>query len=200
MTRDPGPRARGGACMPFQRIVLLVVVALASLCAPARADLIPPGYKRVSHTLVVEPSPLLAAHDLVAYPVRGFGTAVRVVPGQPFDFSSKYGTKLYAVPRDRALPAHPEVVRREWFEGFASCSVPVVHVGSVPVASPTLSIETRLVLEQLDPDTLRFSVVGETVERDPATLAVMAAAVVLGTLGLAWFARRRRRAQVERGA
>jgi len=177
--------------MPIQRLLLLVL-ALASLCAPARADLIPPGYKRVAHTLVVEPSPLLAAHDLVAYPVRGFGTAVRVVPGQPFEFSSKYGTKLYAVPRDRALPAGPEVLRAEWFAGLASCPVPVVHVGSVPAASPTSSIETRLALEQLDPDTLRLTVVAESVERDPATLAIMAAAVLLGVMGLAWFARRRR--------
>jgi hypothetical protein len=105
------------------------------------ADLIPPGQKGVTHQLVFVDSPALAQHRLVAAPVHGFRGTTEVVAGQPFDFSSKYGTRLYVIPKEVVpLPEFDPNLYSQW----PSAEPPVGEITSVPVVSPVTSILTKV--------------------------------------------------------
>lgn len=117
-----------------------MVLGLA-MSAPTQADLIPPGHKGVTHHLVFVDSPALAQHRLVAAPVRGLQGTTEVVAEQPFSFSSKYGTRLYVIPKD-VVPL-PEF-DRELFSQWPSAEPPVGEIKSLPLISPVTSIVTTV--------------------------------------------------------
>ena len=115
--------------------------ALAALSAPAAADVLAPGTKAVRHELVVEPGPALEGLALVATPLHGFQPGGPVVPGEPFRFSTKYGTRLYALPAGAPVPSEPEAVRAA---ALASADLPLSEETAVPLWSPVARIVTTL--------------------------------------------------------
>ena len=121
---------------------LAVLLCLAALWrpTPATADILPPGHHGIAHELVFEPSPLFDNHQLVAAPIRGFQGVHAVTPGQPFDFS-KYGTRLYLFPKSEPLPQEFD---RQHFADLPGAELPIGHVSSVPIISPTTSAITTL--------------------------------------------------------
>ncbi len=124
--------------------ILGLVIGIAfgfPIAAPVLADLIPPGHKGVTHQLVFVDSPALAQHRLVAAPIRGLHGAEEVSAGHPFEFSSKYGTRLYLIPED-VMPL-PEF-DRELYSQWPSEEPPVGEITSVPMISPVASIVTKV--------------------------------------------------------
>ncbi|MCR9245031.1 MAG: hypothetical protein NXI31_08355 [bacterium] len=104
-------------------------------------DVLLPGHKPVQHELVLEWNTAELEHRFVAFPVRGFHGHTVIEPGQPFSFSSKYGTAIYALPSGAAVPSD-----RTGFENanWAGTGVPVGEVGSVPIGNPLTRLETVL--------------------------------------------------------
>jgi hypothetical protein len=104
-----------------------------------KADILPPGHKNIDHQLVFESSPLFDEYCLVAAPIRGFSGFHIVVPGQPFHFSSKYGTRLYLIPKSVAADLKFD---REQFDQWPSTLPPVSQIASVFKGSPIDSAVT----------------------------------------------------------
>lgn len=140
-----------------QKTSVLVALILAVLWVrPSYCDLIPPGYRRVSHTLCIEPSEKLEKVRLVAAPVLGFGGVSQIEPGVPFSFSGKYGTKIYAVPEDVGPLKDFD---REKFKDWPSIDPPVEQVANVPVSSPITSVETTLSFNGISGNELNIGIV-----------------------------------------
>lgn len=159
--------------------------------APFLADLVLPGTKPVEHRLVLDPGPHGTEWRFLAFPVRGFGGVEHVLPEQPFEFSSKYGTRIYAVRPDETVPERPDA---EWITKHPVGAIPVSEVHAVGLADPLSSVETRLRVDGVDATAVRLSIVGE--EREHAwppflTWAVPAGGVALGVFLLLCFVRRR---------
>ena len=173
------------------RQILSLLLVLLSLAAPARSDILLPGTKSVSHQLVIEASEHWTGKRIVAFPVRGFGGTHVVEPGKPFDFSSKYGTRLYVVPESEPVP---QSVDPSWTAGHVAADIPVSEVSSVPLTSPLESIVTTLRIRELDGARFELAVVDETKRHDPWLIAALCAAALLGGLGLCFLIRRRKRA------
>lgn len=138
------------------RVLLVLLVTLMTGTTRLGADLIPPGNKRVSHKLVFVDSPLLRSHRLIAMPVRGFGGHEEVIPGRPFHFSTKYGTRLYVVPGDfvppyKVSPGEPLP--------FPSCDVPVSSTTYVPILSPIASLRSTCKLIAVGDDAIQVELV-----------------------------------------
>lgn len=135
-------------------VVLLMTLMLGS--TRLEADLIPPGHKAVSHRLVFVDSPLLQSHRMIAMPVRGFGGHEEIQPDRPFRFSSKYGTRLYVVPKD-FVP--PEKLQAGIPLPFPSCDVPVGCITSVPLLSPIDSLRSTCKLVAVGEDAIGVELV-----------------------------------------
>lgn len=174
----------------MHKIQVLLLVLL-WLSVPARGDVLMPGEKPVSHQLVIEPSEHWAGRRIVAFPVRGLGGSNVVEPGVPFDFSSKYGTRLYSVPDSEPVPIS---VDAEWAASHLSADIPVSEVASVPLTSPLESIVTTLRIRELNGARFELAVVDEAKRHDPMLIAALCAAALLGGLGLLVLIRRRKRA------
>jgi len=147
-------------------------------------DIIMPGYRRIEHKLVFGPSPLFETMTLVAYPTRGFGVHLDVQPGQAFEFSGKYGTRLYLTAKGEVLP---ERLDEAWKAAHVSAPPPVEHIGVVSMTSPIESILTRVRIERADATSLVLAVVEEEREHFyPAFLAwlIPVLLVALGVWGL----------------
>lgn len=106
-----------------------------------KADVLPPGDKSIEHQLVFESSPLFDDYRLVAAPIRGFEGVHVVVPGQPFQFSSKYGTRFYLIPESDTEDLKFD---REYFDHWPSSLPPVSQIPSVPITSPVASAVTTV--------------------------------------------------------
>lgn len=171
------------------------LVAFAAPAAPVSADVLMEGTRPVRHELVLEPSPHFEQHDFVAAPVRGFGGLTRIQPGVPFTFSSKYGTRIFAVepgaecPEGYDVPEGPEVARI----ARASGAIPLAQVASVPVGSTLESLTTRLRIASIADGVLELVVVETERERDRGLIAWYVLLPTVGLLGLGWLVRRKRR-------
>ena len=128
---------------------LLAMFFLAISVSTLTADVLPPGHAPVSHKLEFESSQLLKDTVLVAAPTAGFGGAVRVVAGEPFTFSSKYGTRLYLVPAGETIDNKFD---RERFKEWPSCQPPVSEIKSVPAYKSVRSALTTLRLKEITED------------------------------------------------
>lgn len=141
------------------RLALLAAAVTAPVGTPRlSADIIPPGNKGVTHKLVFVDSPLLQSHRLIAMPVRGFGGHEEVQPGQPFRFSSKYGTRLYVVPDDfvppkKSQPGQPLP--------YPSCEVPIGSTTFVPMLSPVDSLRSTCKLVAVEQDSIHVELVDQ---------------------------------------
>ena len=140
----------------FSRAVLVLLAVLMLGTRHLSADLIPPGNKAVSHKLVFVDSPLLQTHRLIAMPVRGFGGHEEVQPNRPFHFSTKYGTRLYVVPRDFEPPSK---VNPGQPLPFPSCDVPVSSTTYVPILSPVASLRSTCKLIAVADDAIQVELV-----------------------------------------
>lgn len=163
----------------------------------AGADILPIGHRGVAHELVLDAPPaVVEGWQLVAAPWPGLSGVTPVELGVPFRFSSKYGTRLYAVARDEALPQHFEAA---WAEGRPSADFGVREVGSVSFASLLGGVTTTLRVLDVSASGIRLELIGE--ERRDFTGAPLhvtrwlwwLAPVAVGLAGIALH--RRRRAQ-----
>lgn len=116
----------------------LLALAAAGLPLAAVPDVLTPGHRPVVHEMVVEAGGVPQGMRLVAAPVRGFGGVHEVVPGQPFGFSAKYGTRLYLLPADASLPAEWS---RDWI-GVHPCSDRFDERASVPLGAALARVLT----------------------------------------------------------
>ncbi|MEM9383017.1 MAG: hypothetical protein AAGB93_23915 [Planctomycetota bacterium] len=141
--------------MPLALLLLVAPVALAAV----PLDVIPAGYRRVAHEMVVLPSEILGVRTLVCWTSTGLGGPNSVVvPGEPFGFSSKYGSRLYLLP-EGADPADVPYPRPDAPLEFPSAAPPVAEIGSLPAASSIHAARTTLRLVGIDGDRLSFEVV-----------------------------------------
>jgi hypothetical protein len=163
-------------------------------------DVLPPGQRAVVHELVLVPSRALDGWTIVAAPTAGFGGHHVIVPGEPFGFSSKYGTRLFAATADESIPSELDDA---WMLRHRATEIPVARVSSVPLTSPLQRITTRLFVDSVGPSRVSLHVVDEQrVNAFPpgfvwAGIGVLAA---LGLFGLMLVRRRRRRAEERSGA
>ncbi len=121
------------------------------------ADLIPPGYHAVDHTIVFVDSELLKQVRIIAAPVAGFGGAIEIEAGVPFSFSSKYGTRIYLVPQDAILPTRfmkPELPE------FPSCPPPVHEINYLPFYNPITSVVSTCKLVEANENKIVVELLG----------------------------------------
>jgi len=170
----------------------------ALVCLPAQADVLMPGTRSVRHELVVESSPALQGVTLVATPLHGFRAGDPIVPGQPFPFSTKYGTRLYAFAPGVAIPQDREALEAS---ALASTDLPVIEETAVPLVSPVTRVLTRLRVTAILERRIELEILGE--ERLDASgrpaasllrLTLLGAIAAAGLLGVLLLRRRRRKA------
>ena len=131
-------------------------------------------------------------HDerFIAHPTAGFGGQIEIEPGVPFGFSSKYGTRIYAVPDGVPfVSADRDGPDPSWAVG----EIPVGEVSSVAIGSTLVSIETRLRVAGVAEGRIELTVVGEERTRRiwPYLAVVALGLVVIGGLRI----RRKRKDQ-----
>jgi hypothetical protein len=164
----------------------LLAVLMWPTAPTALPDVLPPGYHGVRHELVLDLPAGTTAPALVAFPTQGFGVAMRVMPGEPFVFSSKYGTRLYQLAVGEALPRKAD---EAWAQQHASLAIPVQEVHALPMLMPVTRVRTTLRVVN-DAAGLRLLVVGsERFDRrdrpfDPAAVAV--GFLLLAAAGAGW--------------
>lgn len=186
---------------PHERKAMTRQLLLAALCAvlcspPLAADVLPPGHRGVRHELVLQASDGVGGPTLVATPVRGFGGVTTLEPGVPFSFSTKYGTRVYALPAGAPVPEDPDAVRAS---ALAVGDVPVSEVTSTPLASPLTRVLTTLRVASIEDGEIVLEVVDERrlsaggVEVRTGLLAGALALVACVGLFALWRLRRRAR-------
>ena len=157
--------------IPFVLFVLIVA-------RDASADLLPTGHKSVQHRLVFVDSPALQNQRLIATPIRGFGGIAEIRVGEPFPFSTKYGTKIYAVPDD-----FDPLKKLDYPLDFVSSDPPVDDITSISILRSTSEIETRCKLVSVSDSILLIEVVGET-RFDELGLVTKGGFSIIGKLAL----------------
>ncbi len=156
------------------------------------ADLIPPGTRPIEHTLVFEDSPLFQQYRIVAAPTLGFAGEVVVQPHVPFHFSSKYGTRLYAVPLDVTPPSGGWIQERDWWSSQRSADMPVAEQKFVPIVSTLESVETRLRLVDITATGMQVAVVDEDRTHNGWLVFSLLLVFSLGVALLLWLWRKKR--------
>lgn len=162
-------------------------------------DVLPPGSRSVTHTLSIERGPAFDAYDFVAAPVHGFAGVTPIEPGTPFTFSSKYGTRIYALEKGGSLPDVRDSIGK-LRETYAAASravgeIPVQELHNVPIVSPVESADTLLRIDSVENGVVRLAVVEHHERWGTVHAFVIVALVTIGALGLvASFRARRRRA------
>ena len=176
----------------MMRALLCTIVACFALTLPLRSDVLLPGQRSIPHKLVILPSENWAGKHIVAGPTRGFGGAHVVEPGVPFEFSTKYGTRLYVVAQSEPIP---QSLDEAWKAAHLSAEIPVTEISSVSVSSPVESVLTTLSIARWTDSNLELSVTSQVSRINRWVLGAMAGAAVLGLCGFALVLRRRRRAE-----
>jgi hypothetical protein len=165
--------------------VLLFVWAL-----PARADVLMPGYRPIPHRLVLEAHAAFDTHEWWAFPTLGFGGATQLAAGVPFEFSGKYGTRVYAIPKGAATTTP---TTREAWAVYPSAAIPVEDHSQVPLYSTLESIVSRLSIQMGEGAQFTLIHSGDETQRNTSLILAWCASVALGSLGLLWFWKRRQR-------
>ena len=158
------------------------------------ADIVLPGSKKVPHELVFASEADLAGLRLVASTRMGPKSPGEVVPGQPFTYSAKYGTRLYVVTADEALP---ERFDEAWCAAHPSASPPVSDQSTQPVTSPVTRVLTRLRVASFGPEGLVLAEAGTQREWNPMIAILGAGLVLLGAAVLLLLRRRRNAARAQ---
>ena len=132
--------------------------AAAALClvaAPgALPDVLLPGTHRVTHEVMFVESELLGETRLIAGPLRGFGGFIEVAAGEPFSHSSKYGTRVYSVPREAVVESADDLRESSW----PSVSVQVGYADAASRMSPVHRRRTVVELVAASEDEIRVEV------------------------------------------
>jgi hypothetical protein len=168
------------------RCLALALVAVLPVNLP---DLLPPGGHPVQHELVLDWSGAPEGARFVASPSAGLHGHHVIARGEPFRFSSKYGTRIFAVPPGASLPPAREALREvDW----PSAGVPVTEIGWAARGNPLRSVRTSLRVERADARTLELRVCG--VQRfGPLGLAIdgpiWLPLAAIGAIGAIWLAR-----------
>ncbi|MFO1076814.1 MAG: hypothetical protein U1E73_03710 [Planctomycetota bacterium] len=137
----------------------LAACAAAALALGAPPDLLPPGRKPVQHELILDWAGAPPTQRFVASPARGFSGNREIRPGEPFRFSSSYGTRIYAVPADAVLPDRKERIAED--APWPSAPVPVREVRSTSFGHPLARVITTIAVKALRPDALELAFVAE---------------------------------------
>ncbi len=174
------------------RIALLSLATLTP--APSAPDVVLPGTRPVVHTLVLEGD--AAGRRLVAAPTRGFGMA-EVQLGEPFRFSSKYGTRLWLFDSALELPTRYDA---ELFRQRGDSLALPSEVSAVPLIHPLGRVRTTLRLSGVAEGEPKLELVDEerlTLWGRPTSEADLIVALLgvagVGVIALVLLRRRRRR-------
>jgi hypothetical protein len=125
-------------------MAILASTALALCLFAPKPDIVTPGFKKVAHQVAVGNS--ADFEEWAFYGVTPLGPAgiTAVVSDDPFTYSSKYGTKIYALPAGTEVP---ELKPREWADWAVDALVayPDVQTASqVTLLSATESVLTTI--------------------------------------------------------
>jgi hypothetical protein len=138
----------------------LVIWCVSLMCCTSLADVIPPGFRPVDHKLVFEDSPLFDEHRIFAARSVGFkGLVHRVVPGEPFNFSSKWSTRLYLVPEGVDELERFDDPRLKEYPSYQPSRK---EITTTPIGSPIAKAVTTLRLVSAGPDGLVIEEVSHT--------------------------------------
>lgn len=129
------------------------------LAAPGGMDVMVPGHKRVEHRLVLDWNREALPFQFVATPTHGFAGVHPIRPGEPFRFSSKYGTKILALPSSMALPTDGRKLDAD--PSWPKCSIPIAEISSMPATHPVAVIETSLRITKVTDSSIEFESLGE---------------------------------------
>jgi hypothetical protein len=166
------------------------------------ADILPSGHKSVLHVCAFESLDLPSNLQLVAAPIRGFGGHAVIEAQVPFEFTTKYGTELYLIPKSESLSN----VDATWLSNWPSSKLPVAEISSVPAWSPTERILTTLQFDGIRSGAPLLSVIKQQefdARGKPATslmlILLISGSIVLG-IGVLWVSirMRQRRKQASR--
>ena len=132
-----------------------IVALLPVLAVP---DFLPIGHKGVHHDIVLLWDEAALPWQFVVSPAdRNFGNQ-RIHRGEPFAFSTKYGTRILAAPPDATLPPPKErITETDW----ANAPLPVRQVRSIGVGHPLARVETTLRIVAVENGTISFERVAE---------------------------------------
>ncbi len=165
-------------------------------------DLTTPGFKKIRQEVAIENPHDFEGWLIVAATHLGPSHVTVVEPGVPFTYSSKYPSRVYALPAGTPVPSSPDNRRipRSEFDGFLSASPPVSHPSSVPTISPVARALTTIRIRSISGEgmvltavsTRTFDSAGRPVSWVYRWLAP-GGIVVLGLVSLVWLRRRRRR-------
>lgn len=139
--------------LPVRALVLAIC-----LCLPASApDMLLPGHTATKHELVLTWDDAVRER-FVASPGRRLHGSRLLTRGEPFPFSSKYGTRIYAVPADAVLPDAKATLREST---WPSAAIPVREVASVRNGYPVTRVLTTLRVAAVRDDGLELEVIDE---------------------------------------
>lgn len=182
-------------------VMTLFATFLLGLCLLSPLpDLTLPGFKKVSHQVAIENSEDFDGWLVVGATLFGPSHVTVAEPGVPFFYSSKYGTRIYALPRGTDLPTSSEGGRvpRAAFESFLQARPPVSSPSQVSVLSPVASVLTTIRIVDISAAGIQLEAV-RTQEFDSSKKpvswlriwALPIAAVVCGVVGLIALRKRR---------
>ncbi|MBL4770810.1 MAG: hypothetical protein JKY61_06640 [Planctomycetes bacterium] len=139
-------------------IALLVML---SWLAP-QPDMTPAGFKKIDLLVAIENPLDFDGWQVVAATHFGPAHMTVVEPNVPFLFSSKYGTRVYAVPTGATLPeansfGHTE---RSEFSEFPATMPPVTAASTASIFSPIDQVLTTLRIVAIGEDGIEFETVG----------------------------------------
>lgn len=128
------------------------------LCLPSSVpDLLLPGHTTVRHELALTWDDSVTTRFVASPGHRMHGHRL-LTRGEPFPFSSKYGTRLYAVPADAEWPDAKVSLRDS---PWPSAAIPVRELAAVRSGHPVARVLTTLRVVAVRADRLELEVVGE---------------------------------------
>ncbi|MCA8970167.1 MAG: hypothetical protein KDC95_10300 [Planctomycetes bacterium] len=145
----------------WARVPLLCVVFLCGAGGrPLMAnlpDVIVPGHKSVDHRITLDWGSDLERYRFYVSPNAGFHGNALAERGAELRFSSKYGSRVWAVPVTEEPPVAGKRIEGPW----PNARVPVGEWSSVPIGTPVAKVITHLRIVAVDGETLRFETVSE---------------------------------------
>ncbi len=180
---------------------LFATLTLALFLTP-QPDITMPGFRKVVQEVAIENPNDFDGWQVVAAMFLGPSHMTRVEPNVPFCYSSKYSTRIYAIPSGTPVPVQLDGKRipREALEKFLSTAIPVKLPSSVPILSPVTRNLTTLRIESISEEAVQLQTVREQ-EFDSSGQTVgwlrvwgmPVGTVILGICALVFLRRRRLR-------
>lgn len=178
---------------------LFAILTLGLFLAP-QPDMAAPGFKKVVQEVAIENPNDFDGWRIVAAMFLGPSHVTTVQPNVPFRYSSKYPTRIYAIPNGTSVPLQVSGKRvpMEAFESFLSTAIPVSLPSSVSMLSPVKRNLTTMRIVNFSEGTMQLQTVREQeFDGDGESVGwlrvwgIPVGAVILGILGLVFLRRRR---------